>query len=157
VYLILIGEGGLKSSVEKQARKLGLKSHVIFTGYRTDVPGILADLDLFVMSSHLEGLCTSIMDAMASGLPVVATTAGGIPEVIENGVDGLLVPTKDPDTLADAMVYILGNNDVSGVFRAKAKENVHRKFSLDRMVEGTIGVYGKLLRLNGLESEKVAG
>ncbi|HSG05730.1 MAG TPA: glycosyltransferase, partial [Nitrospiria bacterium] len=97
---LLVGEGELKNQIEIQAKELGIEKNVIFTGFRKDVPRLLAAMDLVVLSSHLEGLGTTLLDAMAMGKPVVGTRVGGIPEMIDEGVNGVLVPPKDPEALA---------------------------------------------------------
>ncbi len=106
-FFLFVGDGELKDSLKTKSRILGIRDRVFFTGFREDIPEILSILDLFVLPSHLEGLCTSLMDAMYMGVPIVATTAGGIPEVIENGKTGLLVPPKDPIALAEAIIKLL--------------------------------------------------
>ncbi len=92
---VILGEGELREHLEKQVHEHHLEKHVLLPGFRTDVLGCIRDFDLFVMSSVTEGLGTSLLDAMAAGRPIVATTAGGIPEVVEDGVNGLLVPPRD--------------------------------------------------------------
>ena len=94
---VILGEGELREQLERQVREHHLEKHVLLPGFRTDVLGCIKGFDLFVMSSVTEGLGTSLLDAMACGRPIVATAAGGIPEVVEDGVTGLLVPPRDHD------------------------------------------------------------
>src|SRR5204863_8679542 len=104
---VILGEGELREHLEKQVKDHHLEKHVLLPGFRTDVLGCLKTFDLFVMSSVTEGLGTSLLDAMAASRPIVATTAGGIPEIVEDGVTGLLVPPRDHGALAAAIVRML--------------------------------------------------
>src|SRR5262249_57061591 len=106
---VILGEGELREHLEKQVRDHHLEKHVLLPGFRTDVVGCLKTFDLFVMSSVTEGLGTSLLDAMACSRAIVATTAGGIPEIVQDGVNGLLVPPRDAKALADAIIYALGD------------------------------------------------
>ena len=105
--ILIFGEGELQQPLLRQIKHLGLEHHVQLVGFRHDILSLLKGLDLFVMSSITEGLGTSILDAMAASKAVVATTAGGIPEVVEDGVTGLLVPPQNSAALADAIVRLL--------------------------------------------------
>ncbi len=142
--LLLAGTGELEDNLKKQAVALGARDSVRFLGYSKDVLGLLAALDVFVLSSHLEGLCTSLMDAMAAALPVVATTAGGIPEVVEDGKTGLLVPARDPGALATAIVEMLADPARRESYGRAGRESVKR-FDCARAVEGTLAVYADVL------------
>ena len=94
---VIAGEGELRGALERQVREHHLEKHVLLAGFRPDVLSLHKAFDLFVMSSVTEGLGTSLLDAMACGKPIVATTAGGIPEVVADGETGLLVPPRDHD------------------------------------------------------------
>ncbi len=109
VRFFVVGEGALRAELEALARELGIAARVVFTGFRSDALDLLRAFDVFVMSSYLEGLGTSIMDAQALGVPVVATRTGGIPELVEDGVTGLLSPPRNPAALADAILRFLGD------------------------------------------------
>jgi glycosyltransferase involved in cell wall biosynthesis len=141
----IVGKGELREDLEAQARELGIADRVRFTGFRTDVPSLLKAFDLFVMPSHMEGLGTSVLDAMAAGTPVVGTEAGGMPEAIEHQKSGLVVPIKDPAALAQAVLHMLKNPQQAGHMAANALERVKERFSTDSMVEGTLAVYRDLL------------
>jgi glycosyltransferase involved in cell wall biosynthesis len=142
--VLVVGAGELLEPLAAQARKLGVADRVLFPGFRSDVPALLAALDLFVFPSHLEGLGTSVLDALALGLPVVATTAGGIPEMIEDGVHGRLVPPRDPDALARAMVELLEQPELARALGEAGRARVLAEFTADRMVEKTLAEYGCL-------------
>ncbi|HEX7485020.1 MAG TPA: glycosyltransferase, partial [Vicinamibacterales bacterium] len=104
---LVLGEGELRTSLEQQIKHLHLAQHVVLAGFRADVLAVLKGLDLFVMSSVTEGLGTSLLDAMAADRAVVATRAGGIPEVVVDGETGLLVPPRDARALAAAILELL--------------------------------------------------
>ncbi len=142
--LLLAGSGELEAELKSQVTRLGIESSVRFLGYEQDVVGLLAALDLFVLSSHLEGLCTSLMDALAAGLPIVATTAGGIPEVIENGRTGVLVPPREPQALAGAVIELLADRERMAALGSAARQASGR-FDRSAMVEGTLSVYAEVL------------
>ena len=94
--LVIAGEGELRPALEAQVRERGLGDRVVFAGFRRDLDRLLPAFSVFCLSSRLEGLGTSLLDAMAFGLPVVATAAGGIPEAVEDGVTGRVAPPRDP-------------------------------------------------------------
>ena len=101
---VIAGEGELRAALERQIQEHRLEKHVLLLGFRPDVLSLHKAFDVFVMSSVTEGLGTSLLDAMASGKPIVATEAGGIPEVVENGLTGWLVPPRDDAAMAKAIV-----------------------------------------------------
>jgi len=145
-FFLFVGDGELKDVLIKRAKILGIKDKVFFTGFREDIPQILSILDLFVLPSHLEGLCTSLMDAMCVGVPVVATTAGGIPEVVENEKTGLLVPPKKPKALAEAIIKLLKDEDKRKIFAVEGKKRIIQNFTASQMVEKVEQVYLSLLK-----------
>ena len=93
------------------AADLGLAGRVHFLGQRRDIPDLLAALDIFVLPSHSEGVSLALLEAMAAGLPVIATAVGGLPEVVTDGENGLLIPPKDPEALAAALARLLADPD----------------------------------------------
>ena len=109
VRLVLVGSGPLQDELSRLVTTLGLDAHVAFVGSRGDVPELLPAFDVFALSSRFEGLPIALLEAMATGLPCVATTVGGIPEVVTNGHDGLLVGPADAVALADALIALLGD------------------------------------------------
>jgi len=144
-HLVIAGEGELRSELTAQVERLGLSEWVHLVGFRPDVPGILAAAEVAVFPSHLEGLCTSAMDAMACGLSVVATDAGGLPEVVAAGETGLVVPARDPGALSEALIGLLGDEDRRRGFGEAGRERVAGHFTAERMVEGNLAVYEELL------------
>jgi glycosyltransferase involved in cell wall biosynthesis len=107
LFLVLVGTGPLEQNVRQLAGELEIDERVLFTGMRSDVYEILPALDVFSLSSRFEGLPIALLEAMATGIPAVATEVGGVPEVIETGVDGLLVPPGDPAALAAGFQKLL--------------------------------------------------
>ncbi|HEY7790868.1 MAG TPA: glycosyltransferase family 4 protein [Vicinamibacterales bacterium] len=142
---VIVGEGELRESLERQIHHLGIDTHVFLTGFRPDVPGVLKGFDLFVMCSTTEGLGTSVLDAMASGLAVVGTNAGGIPESVADGETGLIVSTHDHRALAAAIVRLLQDSALRARMGAAGRARAGQRFSVERMVAETADVYRQLL------------
>jgi len=138
---LVIGEGELEVALKKQVKKLDITRHVIFAGFRKDIGELLSIMDLFVLPSHLEGLCTSLMDAMLMKLPIVATTAGGIPEVVADKGTGILVPPKTPKALADAIIQLLSNKEEAREMCESGLKRVKTMFNMSRMIRETEKVY----------------
>lgn len=138
---LLIGDGGERTRLEAITAELGLSRIVLFLGRRNDVPSVLACSDLFVLPSWAEGLPNSVLEAMAAGLPIVATRVGGIPEVIDNGVSGLLVAPRDPHALAIAVLKILRNEGLAKQLGRSAKERVRLQFSFERLLSELDDLY----------------
>jgi glycosyltransferase involved in cell wall biosynthesis len=124
---------------------LGLKDRFVFLGFRADVPEILADLDVFVLSSVSEGLSIATIEAMAAGKPVVVTRSGGPREVVEDGRTGLLVPPADPKALASRICELLRNPDLATTLSRNARAEVDSKFSLARMIREYESLYERCL------------
>jgi glycosyltransferase involved in cell wall biosynthesis len=110
--LVMVGSGPLESALRKRADALGIAGHVVWAGSRDDVPELLPAFDVFVLSSRHEGLSIALIEALSAGLPCVATDVGGIPEVVEDGVDGMLVPPGRPADLAAAVHLVLTDADL---------------------------------------------
>jgi glycosyltransferase involved in cell wall biosynthesis len=142
---LIVGEGPLRTEIEILIKKLNLEEKVKLLGFRQDIPEILCVLHLFVLSSSWEGLGTSLLDAFASRVPVVATNVGGIPEIVKDGVNGILVPPGNPDALARAIISILNNRNLGSRMAEEAFRLVKEKFSVERMAEETKKIYDRLL------------
>jgi len=141
---VILGEGELREHLEKQVKEHHLEKHVLLPGFRTDVLGCLKGFDLFVMSSVTEGLGTSLLDAMACRLPIVATRAGGIPEIVEDDVNGWLVPVRDAAMLARAIVRALNDEALRRRIGGAGFARVCERFTVERMVAGTADVYARV-------------
>ena len=141
---IILGEGELREPLERQIREYHLEKHVLLPGFRTDVLGCLKGFDLFVMSSVTEGLGTSLLDAMACSRAIVATRAGGIPEVVEDGENGLLVRPRDDVAMAQAIVRLLLDENLRRKMGSAGFERVRSRFTVERMVAETAAVYARV-------------
>lgn len=145
VRFVIVGDGELRGELEAEARRLGLVGTVVFPGFRKDIAGFLASFDIFAFPSHLEGLGTSLLDAMVMRRPIVSTTAGGIPEVVQDGVNGMLVSPKDPEALAKAMIRLIEDPDLRLKYGNAGRRIVEERFTADKVVEGTLAVYKRIL------------
>jgi glycosyltransferase involved in cell wall biosynthesis len=142
---VLAGDGPERQSLEALAQELGVASRVHFLGERADVPSLLARSDAFVLPSMYEGLPVSVLEAMAIGTPVVATAVGGTDEVVEHGVNGLLVPPGNPERLADEISRVIGNTSLAASLSEGGKRRVREYFSSQSMLGGVLDVYKEVL------------
>jgi glycosyltransferase involved in cell wall biosynthesis len=140
-YLLIVGEGSLRDSLEAQARSLRIAHRVVFTGRRDDVPAVTAALDVAVLPSHREAQGLTILEAMALSRPVVASDVGGIPEMIEDGVTGLLVPANEHDALAAAIVRLLTDHPFADMIAKAGHDLVHDRFCVQLMVQAIESIY----------------
>src|SRR6185503_8425874 len=138
---VIAGEGELRPQLERLIKERHLEKHVFLAGFRPDILSVHKAFDIFVMSSLTEGLGTSLLDAMACGKPIVATTAGGMPEVVADGQTGLLVAPRDDHALAAAIVRLLKDPQARAAMGAAGERRVRERFSSDRMVQDTLQVY----------------
>lgn len=145
VRLVIFGEGPLRHQLEQQIKDRGLAKHVVLAGFREDVLALTRSADLFVMSSVTEGLGSTVLDAMAMGLAVVGTRAGGIPEAVVHGETGALVPAGNAEALADAIVTLLGDPTARRRMGDAGRARVRADFGVERLVDGTLAAYGALL------------
>jgi L-malate glycosyltransferase len=143
---IIAGEGELRASLEQQIRQHHLEKHVMLVGFRADILSLHKAFDLFAMSSVTEGLGTSLLDAMACGKPIVATTAGGIPEVVVHEETGLLVPPRDPPAMAAAIARLLADPGLRRQMGEAGLARVRTHFSAETMVQNTLRVYQQVVR-----------
>lgn len=149
--VICFGAGGLEAELERQLAALGLAGRVTLAGFRDDLPALLPGLDLLVHAATREGLGVAVLEALAAGVPVVAAAAGGVPDVIEDGVTGLLVAPSDSAALAEAIDRMLSDRTLrSRVIEAGAAK-VEQEFSIARMVRGNLEVYREVLGRRGTD------
>lgn len=132
--LVLVGDGPLTEELKKMSENAGLDSHVIFVGQRDNVEHYLKAFDIFVLNSKTEGLSYAILEAMASGLPIVATDVGGNSQIIDNGENGILYEQGDEKKLSEALIDIIKNQERLSRMGAMARKKVLEKYSLDAMV-----------------------
>jgi sugar transferase (PEP-CTERM/EpsH1 system associated) len=143
--LVMIGDGSRRVDILTRLQQAGLEELVWLPGSRNDIPELMAAMDLFVLPSLNEGISNTILEAMASGLPVIATGVGGNPELVDEGRTGYLVPPSDTDALAGAMSRYLFDDRLASVHGAAGRYRVEEKFSLKQMVERYQNAYETLM------------
>ena len=146
VVFLIVGRGGLREELEAQTRRLGVASHFRFLGHRDDVSDLLALSDVFVLPSLSEGMPLALLEAMAAGVPPIATRVGGVSEVVKDGLTGLLLPPRDGDALADRIMTLLGDRTLARQIGQSAREMVASRFSLAGMVQAYQEVYTQLIQ-----------
>jgi glycosyltransferase involved in cell wall biosynthesis len=139
--LLIIGDGPLKETLMQQVQDLQIQDRVLFLGFRKDIPQLLAMIDLFVLSSFTEGISLTLLEAMASGKPVVATMVGGNPEVVVNRKTGYLVPAGDATSMAEMMISLLGDHQKRQEMGIAGRERVIEYFSMENMNAGYTKLY----------------
>jgi glycosyltransferase involved in cell wall biosynthesis len=148
--LVFIGDGPAASDLRHQVHEVGLAEHVHFLGSRRDIPRLLRAFDVFVLPSHQEGLGLAIIEAMAAGLPVVATRVGGIPEVVVEEETGLLVEPRNPPGLAEAIIHLLTNAHTRRQMSSKGRQRVEAYFTAQRTAANLTALYYRLLQAKGV-------
>lgn len=143
--VLCAGDGSLRDALPARAAALGLGDAVRFLGAVDDVADLLAAADAFLMPSHHEGLGVAALEAMAAGLPVVASRVGGLPEAVVDGETGLLVPPADPAALAAAITRLAADPARARELGAAGRARVQARFSMTAMAEGTLAVYRELV------------
>jgi glycosyltransferase involved in cell wall biosynthesis len=144
VALVVAGEGPERAPLEELARELGVADRMRLLGHRTDVPDVLAALDVAASASEREGSPLAVMEYMEAALPVVATRVGGLPDLIEDGAHGLLVPPGDGDALAAALAELLRDPDRRRTMGERARERRRAEFDLDVVVRRLERMYEQL-------------
>jgi glycosyltransferase involved in cell wall biosynthesis len=140
-HLLVVGEGSCREALERQVATLDIGSSVTFTGRRDDVPAVTAALDVAVLPSYREAQGLSILEAMALYRPVVASAVGGIPEMIDHGRTGLLVPPRDPAALAGSIVRLLSDHPYADTLARAGRDLVHDRFCVELMVRAVESIY----------------
>jgi glycosyltransferase involved in cell wall biosynthesis len=146
LHLVIVGDGPLRASLEREAAHLGIGKRVFFLGFRADVPALMIQSELLVHPSLSEGLPNVILEAMALGLPVIATAAGGIPELIRDGETGLIVPAADVEALASAMLRLIDHPEAAHTLARQGHDSVVANFTVERMAEGLATVFAESAR-----------
>jgi glycosyltransferase involved in cell wall biosynthesis len=142
VRFVVAGDGELRDELEELARPLGNRFELL--GARDDVPDLLASFDVFAYPSLFEGLCLGVIEAQAAGVPVVATPVGGIPENVVDGETGLLVPPRDPEALARAILRVLDDPQLARAMAERARPRVLERYSRERMIDRTLALYDSM-------------
>lgn len=143
-YLVWLGEGECRAALERRRAELGLASRVILAGFRPDAKALMTQFTVFCLSSHLEGLCTSLLDAQALGVPIVATAVGGVPEVVADGRTGRLVHALEPAALARALIEALAEPTLRATWAQSARTAVE-SFGISRTAERSRIEYERVL------------
>jgi glycosyltransferase involved in cell wall biosynthesis len=144
-HLVLVGEGTLRAQLEKMVKNLGLVDKVHFLGLRTDIPEVLGAMDVFALGSDYEGNPLSVMEAMASGLPIVSTAAGGVPTLLENAKEGLMVQPGDVQGLSLSMISLLRNRELRQALGRAAARRAKERFDVSTMVQAHEALYESLV------------
>jgi glycosyltransferase involved in cell wall biosynthesis len=152
----IVGDGSRRSDLEALARIKGVDRIVEFTGHRDDIPDVLADSDLFVLPSRSEAFPNGVIEAMASGLPVVASAVGGLRDLIDPGRTGILVPPDDPPLLAAALQGLCADAERAWEIGAAARAEVLARYSFERMVSAFEELYEAKLREHAVERPQEA-
>jgi glycosyltransferase involved in cell wall biosynthesis len=150
LHLLVVGDGELRQDLHDRAARLGLAERVHFLGARRDLGNILSAIDFFVMPSFWEGLPLSLVLAMGAGLPVIATRVAGIPEVVANGVTGMLVPPNDATALAAALAVVTEDAGLRARLGDAARAFVLPRFGVDGYVQSITALYERLLAKKGM-------
>ncbi len=149
-HLVLAGDGELMAPMKCLARDLGLLGRVHFLGHRTDMPEVMQTCDVLVLPTLYENFPLVLLEAMALEKATVASSVGGIPEIIQEGVTGHLVPPQDPKALAEALLDLLTHPEKARRFGKAGRKRLERRFALRRMLEETFALYDELLERKGL-------
>ncbi len=144
--LLISGQGPLEKKLQEKVAGMGLKKRIIFLGYVENLPEFMASLDIFVLPSRTEGLGIILLEALACGVPVVASNVGGIPEIITSGTHGLLVPAQNPGQLAAGIEKLWENQKLRKKLVKKGKERIRERFLLQDMLIKTAQVYEAVMR-----------
>lgn len=145
VYLVVVGDGPLRRSLEGLAVRLGIADRLLMLGRREDVPALLGAMDIFALSSRYEGAPLALMEAMAAGLPVVATAVGGINDLIEEGRTGFRSPPQDPAALGDRLAEMAADRELRREIGERAREFAFKYLDAAKMVDETCRVYQSVL------------
>lgn len=152
--VLVAGDGPERARLEEGARRLGVADTVLFLGIRRDVPAVLTAVDVAVLSSDYEGSPLSVMEYMAAAKPVVSTRVGGVPELVQEDVHGLLVDPRDPEALAEAVARLLRDPALAKRLGAEGRKRQQREFSLEAMVGRIEDLYEELWLASGRRGER---
>lgn len=147
--LLIAGEGPLREYLEVMARRLNIERHVSFLGFQNNIFEFLKEIDIFILPSRSEGAGLSILEAMYTGLPVIATNVGGIPEIVINEVTGLLVPAENPEALSEAIIRLLSNPDLMQKMGENGRHRVLTHFNPENFIKAHENLYIDLLSKKG--------
>lgn len=149
---VFAGEGKARPVFEAQVAKLGLQAQFMFLGRRSDIPEVLASCDIGMLPSRAEGLSNALLEYMATGLPTIASRVGGNAELVNDGVTGLLVPPEDSDGVANALLRLLRDPELSHQMAENGKRVALETYSFERLIREVDGLYSELLRRGGRDN-----
>jgi glycosyltransferase involved in cell wall biosynthesis len=155
-HVDLVGSGPSLEACKFLANSLGISQKVSFLGDRRDVPDLLSQSQIFILATHYEGLPISILEAMRSGLPIIGSAVNGIPEEVEHGVTGLVVPPRDPVALADAIRLLVESPGLRQQMGKAGRQKFEREFTIDRMIKETGEIYAELLKNHPFSGKSTA-
>lgn len=144
VKTVIAGRGELLDRLKVEVSRIGLENNIEFLGFREDIPQLMQAMDIFILPSLSEGTPLSILEAMASQIPVVATDVGGLSEIVENGKTGFLVPSEDPESLAEKILLVLENRELAGKMALEARKKVEKEYDLNIMVKKYVDLYDRI-------------
>lgn len=150
IKLFIVGDGSLLNELKQKAKKNHIFNRIIFAGERRDIPDILSSIDIFVMPSIKEGLPNSLLEAMSMGKPVIATEIGGIPEIVKNRFNGILVPSRDPRALATAIKELIDDSQLAAKLGEAARNFMLNNFSIEATTQKWQSLYLSTLKEKGL-------
>jgi glycosyltransferase involved in cell wall biosynthesis len=142
----IVGDGSLMESLKKIALRYGINEHIDFLGVRKDVLELMRKSLVFVLPSRWEGFGLVLLEAMSVGTPIVATKVGGIPEIIEDGKDGILVEPENPEELAKAILRLLSDVNLRSLISSNAYKKVKEEYSIEKYTKTLLGLYEGLVR-----------
>ncbi len=148
-YYLIVGDGEHKDTLKTLAQTYGVTERVIFTGVRNDIPDLLAISDLFVLPTLGEALPTVLAEAMAAQKPIVVSNVGGVPEMVEHGLNGLLVPPAEPASLAEACIQLLQDPDQAQALARAGRKIVEERFNIQKQVQLLGNLYQEILTESG--------
>ena len=146
VKFVIVGEGPEEKNLKRKIEDMGLSQSIVLTGFRTDIPELLATMDVFVLSSLEEGLPQTLTQAMAMQRPVVATDVGSVREVVQHGTTGLLVSAKDAAALAESITVLIQDETLLEALGRAGRDVIVTSYSRERMLDHTEGLYARLLQ-----------
>lgn len=153
LWFLCVGSGPLEKGIKERAKQIPGHERIVFTGSRRDIPDLLEAMDVFVLASVIEGFPNVLLEAMAMAKPVVASEVGGIPELVESGVNGILILPRDKKALAEAILALLEDSEKRVRLATNAQEKIKREFTLDRMLDQYEALYLSVLEKKRIKKE----
>jgi glycosyltransferase involved in cell wall biosynthesis len=150
VFFVIVGDGELRADLERLAEEAGLSQRTFFTGWRNDMPAVYASLDVVALSSLSEGTPVTLIEAMASGKPVIATSVGGIPDLVSSGENGFLVDPDDELAFARRIITLLDDTGMAQKMGEEGRRRALQSYSMERLIGDVSGLYMSLLKRKNL-------